>query len=119
MTYPEQQESQHLPRLAVLIPAWQPEERLTILATDLVAQGFGAVIVVDDGSDKKCSTLFDELAHLPSVHVLRHAVNLGKGRALKMFVAAEKITAKQALQIGLVECVADHPMAEAIRRIRS
>jgi enoyl-CoA hydratase/carnithine racemase len=44
---------------------------------------------------------------------------IGKGRALKMFVAAEKITAKQALQIGLVECVADHPMAEAIRRIRS
>ena len=44
---------------------------------------------------------------------------IGKGRALKMFVAAEKITATQGLQIGLVECVADHPMAEAIRRIRS
>ena len=43
---------------------------------------------------------------------------IGKGRALTMFVAAEKITATQALRIGLVECVADHPMAEAIRRIR-
>jgi len=43
---------------------------------------------------------------------------IGKGRALKMFVAAEKITAAQALQIGLVECVVDDPVAEAIRRIR-
>ena len=43
---------------------------------------------------------------------------IGKGRALQMFVAAEKITAAQALQMGLVDCVADDPVAEAIRRIR-
>lgn len=42
---------------------------------------------------------------------------IGKGRALEMFVAAEKITAARALQIGLVEAIAADPIAEAVRRI--
>lgn len=43
---------------------------------------------------------------------------VGKGRALEMFVAAEKITASRALRIGLVDAVAADPVAEAVRRIR-
>jgi len=36
-----------------------------------------------------------------------------------MFIAAEKITALDALRVGLIDAVADDPVAEAIRRIRS
>jgi len=43
---------------------------------------------------------------------------VGKGRALEMFVAAEKIDARLALKIGLVDAIADNPVAEAVRRIR-
>jgi enoyl-CoA hydratase/carnithine racemase len=42
---------------------------------------------------------------------------VGKGVALEMFVAAEKIDASRALEIGLVEAVVDDPVAEALRRI--
>ena len=42
---------------------------------------------------------------------------IGKGRALAMFVAAEKVTASQALQIGLVDAIVADPVAEAVRRI--
>jgi len=42
---------------------------------------------------------------------------VGKGIALQMFVAAEKIDAGRALAIGLVEAVADGPVAEALKRI--
>lgn len=42
---------------------------------------------------------------------------VGKARALQMFIAAEKIHAQQALQIGLVDAVADDPLGEAARRI--
>ena len=41
---------------------------------------------------------------------------IGKGRALELFVAAEKVTATQALHMGLVDAVADDPVAEAMRR---
>jgi enoyl-CoA hydratase/carnithine racemase len=43
---------------------------------------------------------------------------VGKGRALEIFVAAEKITASRALRIGLVDAVVADPVAEALRRIR-
>jgi enoyl-CoA hydratase/carnithine racemase len=43
---------------------------------------------------------------------------IGKAQALKMFVAAEKVSARDALDMGLVDAVAEDPVAEAIRRIR-
>ncbi len=43
---------------------------------------------------------------------------VGKGRALQIFAAAEKVTAIQALGMGLVDALADDPIAEAVRRVR-
>jgi len=43
---------------------------------------------------------------------------VGKARALEMFVAAEKVTARQALRIGLIDALAEDPVAEAVRRAR-
>jgi enoyl-CoA hydratase len=40
---------------------------------------------------------------------------IGKARALKMFVAAEKLTATQALEIGLLTKIAADPVAEALQ----
>jgi enoyl-CoA hydratase len=42
---------------------------------------------------------------------------VGKGRALEILVGAEKIGAQRALQIGLIDAIADDPVAEAVRRI--
>ncbi|HZQ91866.1 MAG TPA: enoyl-CoA hydratase/isomerase family protein [Terriglobales bacterium] len=39
---------------------------------------------------------------------------IGKGRALQMFCAAEKLTAKEALECGLVERVVDDPVEAAV-----
>ncbi|MBZ5573398.1 MAG: enoyl-CoA hydratase/isomerase family protein [Acidobacteriia bacterium] len=42
---------------------------------------------------------------------------IGRARALQVFVAAEKLHAQQAARIGLVNGVAEDPLAEAVRRI--
>jgi enoyl-CoA hydratase/carnithine racemase len=42
---------------------------------------------------------------------------IGKGRALQMFLAAEKLHASEAQRIGLVDAVADDPVAEAEKRL--
>lgn len=42
---------------------------------------------------------------------------IGQGRAIEMFIAAEKITAPRALEIGLVDAVSDDPVAEALRHL--
>jgi enoyl-CoA hydratase/carnithine racemase len=41
---------------------------------------------------------------------------IGKGRALELFTAAEKVSAARAQEIGLVDAIADDPVAEALRR---
>jgi enoyl-CoA hydratase/carnithine racemase len=43
---------------------------------------------------------------------------VGKARALEIFVAAEKISAQQALRIGLIDAMTDDPVAEAVQRAR-
>jgi enoyl-CoA hydratase len=42
---------------------------------------------------------------------------VGKGVALEMFVAAEKVSAQRAFEIGLVEAVVDDPLAAAFFKI--
>jgi enoyl-CoA hydratase/carnithine racemase len=44
---------------------------------------------------------------------------IGKGRALELFVAAEKIGAQRALEIGLVNSLADDPVSEALAQLRA
>jgi enoyl-CoA hydratase/carnithine racemase len=44
---------------------------------------------------------------------------VGKGLALQMFVAAEKVSANAALAMGLVNAVADDPVAEALHAIHA
>ena len=41
---------------------------------------------------------------------------IGKARALQMFLAAEKVHASRALEIGLVDTIADDPLAAASER---
>jgi len=44
---------------------------------------------------------------------------IGKAAALQMFVAAEKLSASHALRLGLLDAIADDPVAETIRRIQA
>jgi enoyl-CoA hydratase/carnithine racemase len=44
---------------------------------------------------------------------------VGKSKALEIFLTAEKLHAREALRIGLVNRIADDPIAEAIRMLVS
>ncbi len=72
-----------LSEVAALIPAWQPEPSLPGLVRELLDAGFQEIIIVDDGSAPACDAIFASLESMEHVHLIRHAVNLGKGRALK------------------------------------
>lgn len=69
--------------VCVLIPAFNPDETLLNLLDSLVNSGFRKIVVVNDGSDPKSSAIFGQIKKQGWYHLLTHAVNLGKGRALK------------------------------------
>lgn len=70
--------------VTVLIPAYNPNETLLSLVEQLRQAGFGDIVVVDDGSHQASQPIFARLEQSGQVTLLRHAVNLGKGAALRM-----------------------------------
>lgn len=69
-------------RLAVVIPAYRPSAGLVDLVRALAGR-IGPIVIVDDGSGPDFAATFAAAAASPGVQLLRHAVNLGKGAALK------------------------------------
>jgi enoyl-CoA hydratase/carnithine racemase len=43
---------------------------------------------------------------------------IGKSRALELLIAAEKISAARALEIGLIDAIADDPVAAALQQLQ-
>lgn len=65
----------------ILIPAYEPDEKLVEFASELKEAGMEALIV-DDGSGEKCAQLFEACEKL-GFCVVHHEVNKGKGAALR------------------------------------
>ncbi len=77
------QTDQDLSRVSVLIPAYKPDETTIKLVQSLLQDQYGEILVIDDGSGEEFRHIFDAIEQMHDVRVLRHAVNLGKGTALK------------------------------------
>lgn len=69
--------------IPVIIPSYEPDKSLIILCEELIKAGIKNVIVLDDGSGEEYRGIFDTIQKKYNYTILRHAVNLGKGRALK------------------------------------
>jgi glycosyltransferase involved in cell wall biosynthesis len=71
--------------VVALIPAYRPDEQLIDIVAALRREAtFSKIVVVDDGSGDAYRAIFERLLSFGDcITVLRHAVNLGKGAALK------------------------------------
>ncbi len=70
--------------IPIIIPAYEPDEKLLGLLDELSRAELGPVVVIDDGSDpEKYGDIFRRAKDEYGAVLLKHAVNLGKGRALK------------------------------------
>lgn len=68
--------------MTILIPAYEPDERLLDLIVQLQDFQLGPIVLVDDGSGPDYHEIFEK-AEASGCTILTHATNLGKGRALK------------------------------------
>ena len=95
--------SETIKGIPVVIPSYEPDEQLVELCEALVTSGITDICIVDDGSGEEYRSIFDRIETTyadENVRILRHSVNMGKGRALK--------TAFQDLlehRQGLIGCV--------------
>jgi glycosyltransferase involved in cell wall biosynthesis len=68
----------------VLIPAYEPTADIVEVVKELLKSDFfQTILIVDDGSSQPTKNYFKELVQLQSVILLTHAINRGKGQAIK------------------------------------
>ena len=70
----------------IVIPSYEPDDRLIALLEDFEAKGMGPVIIVNDGSSEEYDPIFkkaEELITGRGGKLISYRPNRGKGRALK------------------------------------
>ncbi len=69
--------------VTVIVPSYQPDEKLESVVSGLERVGFDDIIVVDDGSSPDKKRFFPKPEAHPAMTLLVHPQNRGKGAALK------------------------------------
>ena len=76
--------------LVILIPSFNPNQKLLTLVMELSQLKWNEIIIINDGSSNESLQFFDKLKNINNVRVITHAVNLGKGAALKTGIKIKK-----------------------------
>jgi glycosyltransferase involved in cell wall biosynthesis len=88
----------------VMIPSLNPGDMLLQVVESIRAQGFSRILIINDGSNEEHLRVFKRLEE-SGCAVIHHAVNLGKGRALK--TGFNHVMKYMADACGVVTCDAD------------
>ena len=102
-----------LKKAVILIPAYQPDNRLVDLTRELKNNGF-RVLLVDDGGKETYSGIFEE-CRMIGAEVAVHAVNQGKGRALKTGINQALLLWPDLSCIVTADSDGQHSVADIIR----
>lgn len=105
----------------IIIPAYEPDNRLFDLLKDMRTSQIGPVILVNDGSGEKYNDIFckaqEVLQDIGGI-LLTHNVNKGKGRALK--TAFEYVLNEYPQAVGVITADSDgQHTVECIRKVKS
>lgn len=68
--------------VCVIIPAYNPDEKIFLEFIEKLNKEFSKILVVNDGSSEECASVFKKIEEM-NIKLVKHSVNLGKGRALK------------------------------------
>ncbi len=70
-------------KVVAIIPALNPLNSLLQFVEELITLEFEKIIIINDGSDEKYKTIFDQLNQFENCIVIELEQNYGKGKALK------------------------------------
>lgn len=97
-------------RLTIIIPCYKPDNRLINLINCLIKKGFTKFILIDDGCSSEYKEIFSQCKSMNSqkvnIYILRHAINLGQGRAYKTAFNFYLNEMRES-DIGIIQCDAD------------
>ena len=104
-------------RVVVLIPAYKPDERLVQLTKELREKQLD-VLLVDDGGKAEFAPIFESCRDL-GAEITVHAVNMGKGRALKTGINEALVRWKDLSGIVTADADGQHTVKDILRIIEA
>ncbi len=97
--------------VTIMIPAYNPDEKLISFLEDLDAAGYHQIIIIDDGSEKDTKHYFIEASERFGSKIVYHSVNLGQGRAYKSgfnyYLSETHLGGVYQNSIGIIQCDCD------------
>ena len=107
--------------IILVIPCHRPSEHLPQIVATVLADPNGpkAAVIVDDGNGPEAAPLLGRLAAIPGVTLLRHAVNMGMGAALKTGFQHTLVSWPEAIGVVAADADAQHAAVDIVRVISS
>jgi len=101
--------------MIVVIPAYEPDEKLLGVLKDFTEKTTFPIIVVNDGSSQNCRRVFDAVRAFDRVTLLEHDVNKGKGAAMKTAFAYIRDHFSADEFVMTVDADGQHLVSDAVR----
>ena len=105
-------------QIHLVIPAYEPTEKMVDYVLALQRAGFSSLLVVDDGSSPEKAPIFAQLEAL-GCQVLHHSRNRGKGAALKTAFRALLHQKEGKDGVITVDCDGQHGVDDVQRMARA
>ena len=101
--------------VCLIIPAYNPDEKLFLAFLEKAVNKFEKIIVVNDGSKYEYRPTFEKIKQqYHNIRILEHSVNLGKGRALKTAFNEYLNYYPDCIGIVQADCDGQHDIDDAV-----
>ena len=101
--------------VCLIIPAYNPDEKLFFDFLEKAVNNFEKIIVINDGSKAECREIFEKIEQqYHNIKILKHSVNLGKGRALKTAFNEYLNYYPDCIGIVQADCDGQHDIDDAV-----
>jgi hypothetical protein len=103
--------------IILVIPCHRPSPDLPRILSQVMGDPHGpqAGVIVDDGNGPEAEPILDRLAAIPRVTLLRHAVNMGVGAALKTALQHVLLTWPEAAGVVAADADGQHAARDIVR----
>lgn len=102
-------------KVTILIPALNPKNEFINYIKELIDNKFEHIIVINDGSDENCNSIFEKIKQEKQCKVITHQKNEGKGKALKDGLKYFNEHFKDDLGVITVDCDGQHLVKDVIK----
>ena len=100
--------------IGIIIPSYKPDKEIMMEFIKNLKENYKYIIVVDDGSGEEFNDFFQEIQNL-GIDVLKHNINLGKGRAIKTAFNYVLNTYSNLIGVITADCDGQHYLADIIK----